>query len=72
MQTGGRIKLDTQGRRIDLLVEEAELNKRRAALLPLSGERRRGYDKLYFDTVTQAEKGCDFDFAIPEITKRVP
>jgi dihydroxy-acid dehydratase len=54
-------------------VVEAELQKRRAALPSLpSGAGRRGYDKLYFDTVTQAEQGCDFDFAIPEITKRVP
>ncbi|HEX6957684.1 MAG TPA: IlvD/Edd family dehydratase [Ferrovibrio sp.] len=73
VKTGDRIRLDTAGRRIDLLVEEAELEKRRAALPPLpSGEGRRGYERLYFDTVTQAERGCDFDFAIPEITKKVP
>lgn len=73
VRTGDRIRLDTAGRRIDLLVDAAELEKRRAALPPLpSGEGRRGYDKLYFDTVTQAERGCDFDFAIPEITKKVP
>ncbi|WP_298727418.1 IlvD/Edd family dehydratase [uncultured Ferrovibrio sp.] len=73
VKTGDRIRLNTAGRRIDLLVDDAELAKRRATLPPLpSGEGRRGYDKLYFDTVTQAERGCDFDFCIPEIVHRVP
>jgi dihydroxy-acid dehydratase len=54
-------------------VSDAELAKRRAALPPLpTGDGRRGYEKLYFDSVTQANSGCDFDFAVPGITKRVP
>ncbi len=73
VQTGDRIRLDTAGRRIDLLVSDAEMAKRRAALpwLP-TGTGRRGYEKLYFDSVTQANSGCDFDFAMPEITQTVP
>src|SRR3546814_7036863 len=43
VQTGDRIRLDTAGRRIDLLVDDAELQKRRTALPPLpTGEGRRG------------------------------
>ncbi len=69
-RTGDTIRLDTAGRRIDLLVDDAELARRRAALAPApTGEGRRGYEKLWFDTVTQAEQGCDFDFAIPPITR---
>lgn len=72
VQTGDRIRLDTAGRRIDLLVDDAELTKRRAALPPLpTGAGRRGYEKLYFDSVTQANTGCDFDFAIPGIREWV-
>jgi dihydroxy-acid dehydratase len=37
-----------------------------------TGAGRRGYEKLYFETVTQADTGCDFDFAVPAITTRVP
>ncbi len=73
MQTGDRIRLDTTGRRIDLLVDDDELTKRRAALPPLpSGDGRRGYEKLYFDSVTHADSGCDFGFAMPEIREWVP
>lgn len=73
VKTGDRIRLDTKGRRLDLLVGGDELQRRQAALPPLpSGAGRRGYNKLYFDTVTQAERGCDFDFAIPLITQKVP
>jgi dihydroxy-acid dehydratase len=73
VKSGDRIKLDTAGRRIDLLVDDVELAKRRKALPPApTGEGRRGYNQLYFNTVTQAEDGCDFDFCIPERTTSVP
>src|SRR3546814_18595935 len=43
VQTGDRIRLDTAGRRIDLLVDDAELQQRRTALPPLpTGQGRRG------------------------------
>ena len=29
----------------------------------------RGYYKLYFDHVMQAEDGCDFDFMLPAATR---
>ena len=73
VRTGDMITLDTAGRRIDVNVTAAELDKRRDALpAGPTGKTRRGYEKLYFDTVTQAERGCDFDFCIPEITRTVP
>jgi dihydroxy-acid dehydratase len=73
VQTGDKICLDTAGRRIDLLVDDAELAKRRSKIpAPPSGTGRRGYEKLYFDTVTQAEDGCDFDFCIPKRTRVIP
>ena len=57
--SGDRIRLSVRDRRIDLLVAEDELARRSglAAPAPL-----RGYDKLYAREITQADKGCDFDF----------
>ncbi|MGD9941648.1 MAG: IlvD/Edd family dehydratase [Burkholderiaceae bacterium] len=59
---GDRIRLSLSERRIDLLVDETELERRRAELAPVAEPSRRGYDKLYRDHVMQAEHGCDFDF----------
>jgi len=60
VRTGDIIRLDVQGRRIDLLVDEAELARRTpVAVRPAP---TRGYAKLFHDTVTQADQGCDFDF----------
>jgi dihydroxy-acid dehydratase len=68
VRSGDRIRLDTAGRRIDLLISDAEMASRRAALpKPPTGDGRRGYERLYFDTVMQADTGCDFDFCRPEI-----
>ena len=62
VRSGDRIRLSVAGRRLDLLVDEAELARRRAALPPLSPQAARGYSALYERHVTQAEDGCDFDF----------
>ena len=72
VRTGDMITLDTAARRIDMDVPDAELQARQSALPTTPAHRRRGYDKLYFDTVTQAELGCDFDFAIPQRTTIIP
>ncbi|MGI4951469.1 MAG: IlvD/Edd family dehydratase [Janthinobacterium lividum] len=64
VQTGDMIRLNTEGRRIDLLVDDAELARRAAAAPPPPPGPTRGYAKLFHDTVTQADQGCDFDFLI--------
>jgi len=48
-------------RALDLLVDEAELSKRRAPWKPAAVPER-GYRRLYMDHVLQADGGCDFDF----------
>jgi len=67
VRTGDRIRLDVAARTIDLLVDEAELTRRAEARPP--AERpdwaSRGYARLFHDTVTQADEGCDFDFMKP-------
>jgi hypothetical protein len=64
VQNGDEIRLDVAGRRIDVLVDEAEFERRRAALKagaePPWAER--GYARLFRQTVLQADEGCDFDF----------
>lgn len=64
VQSGDRIMLDVPRRRLELLVEEAELSRRRAAweATPRRKLPRRGYARLYETTVLQADEGCDFDF----------
>ena len=51
-------------RSIELLVDAAELERRRAALRPAAApdEARRGYAWLFNETIMQADEGCDFDF----------
>ena len=61
VQDGDMIRLDAQGRRLELKVEEAELAKRRANWRAPE-KPHRGYARLYADHVTQAGAGCDFDF----------
>jgi dihydroxy-acid dehydratase len=62
VRNGDRIKISVKERRIDLLVSEAELQKRKAGWREPSARPGRGYAKLYMDHVLQAEHGCDFDF----------
>lgn len=64
VRNGDRIRLSVRERRIDLLVDEGELARRRAEFdaAPAAPPPARGYRKLYYDTVLQAEAGCDFDF----------
>lgn len=63
VENGDRIRISVENRSIDLLVSEDELEKRRQTLSPdLSPVYRRGYQKLYYDHVLQAQDGVDFDF----------
>ncbi|WP_038363506.1 IlvD/Edd family dehydratase [Bosea sp. UNC402CLCol] len=62
VRNGDRIRLSVSERRLDLLVDEAELAARRAARPPAGEVERRGYDKLYDSHVLQADEGVDFDF----------
>ena len=64
VRTGDFIRLSVAERRIDLLVDDGELESRRrqADATAHAVRPRRGYSKLYADTVLQADEGCDFDF----------
>jgi len=62
VKSGDRIRLSVARRSIDLVVDEAELGRRRAAWRAPTTPPGRGYAKLYMQSVLQAEHGCDFDF----------
>jgi dihydroxy-acid dehydratase len=62
VRNGDRIRLSVRYRKIDLLVGEEELRKRKGAWKAPVTAPSRGYAKLYMDHVLQAEHGCDFDF----------
>jgi dihydroxy-acid dehydratase len=62
VRNGDRIKLSVRERKIDLLVSETELQKRKSVWKAPVTAPTRGYAKLYMDHVLQAEHGCDFDF----------
>jgi dihydroxy-acid dehydratase len=73
VRSGDRIRLSVQNREISLLVSDAELAKRSQEKPIVVPTAERGYRKLFFATVTQADKGVDFDFlAAPEMRGKVP
>ena len=73
VRSGDIIEIDVEARRLDLVVDEAELARRRSAAVPgdsaawhggPAAARERGYRKLFLDHVMQAPAGCDFDFLL--------
>jgi dihydroxy-acid dehydratase len=67
VRNGDRIRLSVSEKRIDLLVDDAEIKRRLADFLP-PPKPARGYKALYRNTVLQAPDGCDFDFMTKENT----
>jgi dihydroxy-acid dehydratase len=61
VRDGDRIRLSVSRKRIDLLVDDAEIRRRLASFVPPRAPAR-GYKALYRRSVTQAPEGCDFDF----------
>jgi dihydroxy-acid dehydratase len=62
VQSGDLITLDVAGRSLHLHVDDAELERRRAAWTPPTPPLDSGYWKLYIDHVLQADEGADLDF----------
>jgi dihydroxy-acid dehydratase len=62
VENGDPIELDVSKRKLDLLVPDTELAKRRKSWKAPKPPLDRGYWKLYFDHVLQANEGADLDF----------
>ena len=68
VQTGDRIRLSATNKKIDVLVSQAELKKRKRTWKP-DAPPDRGYAQLYRNSVLPATKGCDFDFLVSRPNK---
>ena len=58
VRSGDRIRLSVRERRLDLLVDPAELARRTVAPAPKAP---RGYARFYQEQILQADHGCDFN-----------
>jgi len=64
VQNGDMIELDVSARRLHLDLNDAEIARRRAAWKAPEPSSNRGYYKLYYDHVMQADRGADLDFLV--------
>ena len=62
VETGDVIEIDVPERTLHWHVSDEEIARRRAARPARSPLPKRGYARLYAQSVTQADQGCDFDF----------
>jgi dihydroxy-acid dehydratase len=70
VRDGDLIALDAAARTLTLQVDEAELARRRTAWKPPAPRYERGYGAMFSRHITQADRGCDFDFL--EGTSAIP
>lgn len=71
VKTGDCIRVSASKGELELLVDDAELETRRAAWEPDAEHYTRGYAKLYVDHVLQADQGADLDFLVGKDTRLV-
>ena len=64
VRDGDMIELDVPARKLNLEVSDEELAKRRTHWKSPEQQMKGGYQQLYRDHVTQADKGADFDFLL--------
>ena len=65
VESGDVIKLDVYKRLIELKLTDEEIKIRHNNKKDKKIIKRRGYNKMFYDTVLQADKGVDFDFLRP-------
>jgi dihydroxy-acid dehydratase len=72
VENGDEIELDVEKRKLELLVSENEIQRRKSSWKPPKAPLDRGYWKLYFDHVLQAHQGADLDFLVGKSGAFVP
>ena len=65
VKTGDIIKLDVKERLLELKLSDEEIAIRKKSKKSNTEIKRRGYDKIFHESVLQADKGADFDFLRP-------
>lgn len=71
VKTGDVIELNVPERKLHLEVSDAELERRKAEWVPPKPPER-GWYRLFFDHVLQADQGVDFDFLIGKSGAEIP
>jgi dihydroxy-acid dehydratase len=66
VRTGDLISLSASARRIDLLVDDRDLQVRRKNLPPAPPAPERGYDRMFVQSILSAPLGCDFEVLQPQ------
>jgi dihydroxy-acid dehydratase len=74
LRTDDKIKVDLKARRVDALLSDAEIAKRRASLRPFEIKNNSPWEQLYREQVGQLETGACLDFAVDyhDIRRAVP
>ena len=65
VKSGDIIKLDVKKRLLELKLSDEEIASRKKSKKSDKIIKRRGYDKIFHESVLQADKGADFDFLRP-------
>jgi len=74
LETGDRIKVDLRNRRVDVLITEEEIQRRRAALKPVELRNDSPWQEIYRTHTGQLDTGACLDFAVKyrDLAKVVP
>ena len=72
VRTGDLIRLDAQGRQLELMVDDATLAQRRAEWVAPKPSADRGWVRLYIEHVMGADRGADLDFLVGASGDAVP
>jgi dihydroxy-acid dehydratase len=74
LETGDRIKVDLRNRRVDVLLDDEEIERRRASLKPAQLRNDSPWQELYRTHTGQLDTGACLDFAIKyrDLAKVVP
>ena len=74
LETGDRVKVDLKNRRVNLLVSDEEIARRRAALPSATLKNESPWQELYRANTGQLETGATLDFAVGyrDLRKTVP
>ena len=65
VKSGDIIKLDVKQRLLELKLSDEEIAIRKKSKKSNTEIKRRGYNKIFHESVLQADKGADFDFLRP-------